>query len=195
MVQFAEILGCRVGSLPTTYLGLPLCLWTADKSLWSLVVERIEKRLTAWKASYLSIGSRVTLIKSALSSLPIYYMSMFKCPISVANWIEKLQRDFLWNGRSMENKFYLVDWKTVCKSKLERGLGLRPVMLMNRALLGKWLWRSGNETEGLWRQLVLSKYGIIREGWEIKDMNYKALAIWKALPLLMWVSWSTSVIE
>eukprot|EP00268_Persea_americana_P003866 TRINITY_DN11181_c2_g1_i1.p1 TRINITY_DN11181_c2_g1~~TRINITY_DN11181_c2_g1_i1.p1 ORF type:complete len:133 (-),score=22.23 TRINITY_DN11181_c2_g1_i1:799-1197(-) len=76
----------------------------------------------------------------------------------------KLQQDFLWNGRSMENKFHLVDWKSVCKSKLEGGLGFRPETLMNQALLGKWLWRLGNETEGLWRQLVLAKYGRIKRG-------------------------------
>ena len=106
---------------------------------------------------------------------------MFKCPISVANRIEKLQQDFLWNGRGMENKFHLVDWKSVCKSKFEGGLGLRPVTLMNHALLGKWLWWLGNETEGLWRQLVLAKYGRIREGWEIKERNYKASTIWKGI--------------
>lgn len=72
-----------------------------------------------------------------------------------------------------------MDWKSVCKSELEGGLGFRPVTLMNQALLGKWLWRLGNETEGLRRQLVLAKYGRIREGWEIKKRNYKELAIWK----------------
>lgn len=41
-------------------------------------------------------GGRVTLIKSTLSNLPTYYMSLFPIPVCVDARIEKLQRDFLW---------------------------------------------------------------------------------------------------
>ena len=44
MIQFADILGCRVRSLPTTYLGLPLCSRMADKTLWNPVVERMDQK-------------------------------------------------------------------------------------------------------------------------------------------------------
>lgn len=46
------------------------------------------------KANYLSIGGRVTLIKSVLANLSMYYQSLLRCPISIINWIEKLQWDF-----------------------------------------------------------------------------------------------------
>jgi len=39
---------------------------------------------------YLSKGGRVTLIKSTLSNLPTYFMSLFPLPTGVANHIEKL---------------------------------------------------------------------------------------------------------
>ena len=91
MIRFVDILECKVGSLPTTYLGLPLCSRMANKFLWNPVVERMEKKVTTWKANYLSLGGRMNLIRSALSSLPIYYMSICKCPASIANRIEKLQ--------------------------------------------------------------------------------------------------------
>lgn len=47
---------------------------------------------------YLSKGGRVTLIKSTLSNLPTYFLSLFLIHASVANHIEKLHRDFLWWG-------------------------------------------------------------------------------------------------
>ena len=97
----------------------------------------MEKKLTTWKANNLLLGGQVTLIRSVLSSLPIFYMPIFKCAASIANRIEKLQQDFLWNGKSMEKKFHLVDWKTICKLKLVVGLGFRLVRLMNQASLGK----------------------------------------------------------
>ncbi len=37
--------------------------------------------------------------------------------------------------------------------------------LFNRALLGKWLWRYGNERESLWRLIIHSKYGSLPGGW------------------------------
>ena len=35
----------------------------------------------------------------------------------------------------------------------------------NEALLGKWLWRFGNEWDELWRRVVEVKYGRIWGGW------------------------------
>jgi hypothetical protein len=54
----------------------------------------MEYCLAGWKRLYLSKGSRLTLIKSTLSSLPTCFISLFLVPVGVANWIEKLKRDF-----------------------------------------------------------------------------------------------------
>lgn len=145
--DFAGILGCMVGSFLATYLGLPLCRGNSPKSVWNTVVERIEKKLSTWKANYLSIGGRVTQILSALSNLPIYFLSLFKCPATIADCIERLQREFLWHGKDMSKKYHLVKWDNVCRSKNEGGLGIRPIRQMNCALLGKWLWRIGEDND------------------------------------------------
>jgi hypothetical protein len=39
---------------------------------------------------YLSKGGRITLLKSTLSNLSMYFMSLFPLSASVANCIEKL---------------------------------------------------------------------------------------------------------
>ena len=110
MGQLIGILGCKVESFPVTYLGLPLCRGHANKVVWTSMVER---KLSTWRASYLSLGGRITLIKAVLGNLPIYFMSILKCPVSVINIIKKFQREFLWHGRSAERKFHLVDWALV----------------------------------------------------------------------------------
>ena len=86
----------------------------------------------------MSKGGRVTLIKSTLANIPMYYMSLFKISIKVANRIEKLQCDFLWGGVGEEFKYHLVKWSKVCSPLLAGGLGLRKLVDFNRALLGKW---------------------------------------------------------
>jgi hypothetical protein len=59
------------------------------------VIEKIKHQLASWKMLYLSEGGRITLTKRTLSNLPMYFMSFFPLPTSVANRVEKFQRDFL----------------------------------------------------------------------------------------------------
>ena len=99
----------------------------------------MRRRLALWKRQYLSKGGRITLIKSMLASIPLYQMSLFRMPKSVARRLEKLQRDFLWGGVNGGNKAHLVKWK-VCADKEKGGLGLRKLVCLNKALLGKWIW-------------------------------------------------------
>nr|XP_033509261.1 DExH-box ATP-dependent RNA helicase DExH10-like [Nicotiana tomentosiformis] len=63
------VLRCKVGSLPTTYLGLPLGASYKDTTVWNPVIERVEKRLAGWQKRYLSKGGKEVLIKSTLSSI------------------------------------------------------------------------------------------------------------------------------
>lgn len=43
---------------------------------------------------------------------------------------------------------------------------------MNEALLGKWLWHVGEEFNGLWKEVLCSKYGVSRGGWELSGNSY-----------------------
>ena len=90
------------------YLGLPLGAKFKDKTIWNPILEKMERRLAGWKRLYLSKGGRVTLIKSTLSNLPTYFLSLYPIPASVANRIKKLQRNFLWDSLGDDPKIYLV---------------------------------------------------------------------------------------
>lgn len=104
----ANIFGYKVGHIPLKYLGLPLCMGVHKRKLWNPVVERIERKLSSWKGRYLSLGGRWTLIKSVLSSIPIYFLSCFKCPTAVVKRIKKIQHDFLWND-TVSNGWMALD--------------------------------------------------------------------------------------
>ena len=131
----AEILGRRIGYLPMTYHGMPF--WASHKSpsIWNPILEKFHKKLAGWKKLYLFKGGRLTLLKSTLSSLPTYCLSLFTIPSHVANKLEKIQRDFLW----WDSKIHLVGWDKVCAPKVNGGLGIRKLTTFNKALLGKWL--------------------------------------------------------
>lgn len=70
---------------------------------------------------YLSKAGRVTLIKSMLCSIPTYFMSALSLPIHVANKLEKLQRDFLWEVKGDTKKFCWLEWMVVCSPLKEGG--------------------------------------------------------------------------
>ena len=89
-------LGCKVGTLPTTYLGLPLGAPHKSTGMWDPIEER--RRLAIWKRQYISKGGRVTLIRSSLSNLPIYFMSLFRIPSLVCKRLEKFRETFFGVG-------------------------------------------------------------------------------------------------
>ena len=69
----ARVLCCKVGSLPMTYLGMPLRAHYKDSSIWNPIIKKMERRLSGWKRLYLLKGGKLTLLKSTISSLPNYY--------------------------------------------------------------------------------------------------------------------------
>ncbi|RVW94174.1 putative ribonuclease H protein [Vitis vinifera] len=180
--ELAAELGCKLGALPTVYLGLPLGAHHKTSSSWDGVEERMRRRLAQWKRQYISKGGRITLIKSTLASIPIYFLSLIRIPKAVTKRIEKIQRDFLWGGGSLERKAHLIKWKVVCSPKEERGLGIRKIDLLNKALLGKWVWRYAYEKENLWKMVIGVKYGQEGCGWRTKDVcEPYGVGLWKEI--------------
>ena len=174
------LLGCGQSSLPLKYLGLPLGAKFKDLSVWNPILERMESRLEGWKRMYLSKEGKVTLIKSSLSFLPTYFLSLLPLPGKVAKHMEKLQRDFLWNGIGGESKILLVNWAKVYRPLQVGGLGIRRLGNFNSALLGKWLWRYGMETDALWRRVIEAKYGNIWGGWCMKKVTSPyGVSLWR----------------
>ena len=68
----------------------------------------------------------------------------------------------------------LVKWEDVYKPIAHGELGILSIVKMNKSLLGKWLWRMDNSVQRLWRQIIVDKYKVGREGWSVPDLNHKA---------------------
>ena len=152
--------GCKVGALPSYYLGLPLRAAHNSVASWDRVEERFWKRLVMWKRQFISKGGRITLIRGTLSTIPIYYIFMLRMPRVVRLRLEKIQRDFLWGGVKLEKKPpHLVKWLIVCSDKRKGDLGVRCLSKLDRALLCKWGWRFVEEM-GLYDiQLLVESMG------------------------------------
>lgn len=79
----------------------------------------------------LSKGGRITMNKSTLSNLPMYFLSLFSILVGVANSIKKIQQDFLRYEVGDEFKFHLVSWSNICSPISLGGSGVRNLILFN----------------------------------------------------------------
>lgn len=106
------------------YLGVPLIHGRVTKSTYREIIEKVSSRLNGWKAQFLSLAGRSTLINSVTSAIPTYTMLTARLPNGVVHELDKLNRRFLWGGTESKRALHLVKWTDVCLPKRYGGLGM-----------------------------------------------------------------------
>lgn len=139
MMEAAKELGCRVGELPISYLGLKLGGRLAGLDGWGELIEKVKRRIRRWHANSISIGGRITIIKSILSAMPVYGMSVLPLPSKAKDELKGLLRNFLWGGKEGDKKMAWIKWDELCRTLGDGGLGFKDFGLFNQALLSKWI--------------------------------------------------------
>lgn len=92
--NFASILGYQASKFSSIYLGLPIGSNMCNHSNWTPIISKFQKMLSNWKSKILSVGGRLTLLKSVLGSLTTYYFSLLKAPLKVVKNLESIRRIF-----------------------------------------------------------------------------------------------------
>ncbi|KAK3188493.1 hypothetical protein Dsin_028054 [Dipteronia sinensis] len=136
-INLAVKFRCASATLPITYLGLPLGGRPCSKIFWSDLIARIQNRLASWKRMFINKGGRLVLIKTVMSSIPIYFMSMFKIQVCIAQ-ISKTCSGVFSLEMAVRRKLHLVKWEIIQKRKCKGGLGVDSVQDKNKGLLAKW---------------------------------------------------------
>nr|GFA97192.1 putative RNA-directed DNA polymerase, eukaryota, reverse transcriptase zinc-binding domain protein [Tanacetum cinerariifolium] len=135
--QAAAKIGCLILKTPFTYLGSRVGGLMSRIQSWNDIILSMVSRLSRWKLKTLSIGGRLTLLKSVLGAILIYHMSIFKVPIKVLQNMESIRSRFF-NGADINSKNpSWVRWKNVMASKDTGGLGVSSLFTLNRALMFK----------------------------------------------------------
>ena len=126
---------------------------------WDETICKLKSRLSKWKLKTLSIGGRLTLLKSVLGSTPIYPMSLYKVPKVVLNVMESIRRNFFNGFQGEDKKITWVKWSKVLAAKQYGGLGVSSFFALNRALLFKWVWRFISQDNSLWCRFITAAHG------------------------------------
>ncbi|GKB49658.1 RNA-directed DNA polymerase, eukaryota, partial [Tanacetum coccineum] len=135
--------GLRINVKKSHLLGVGVMIEgnTLKTDFWGDIVRKLNSRMSKWKLKTLSIGGRLTLLKSVLGATPIYNMSLFKVPKTGLNLMESIRRDFFYGFHGEAKKNFWVKWSKVLAVKKFGGLGVSSFFALNRALLFKWVWR------------------------------------------------------
>ncbi|GJX31581.1 RNA-directed DNA polymerase, eukaryota, reverse transcriptase zinc-binding domain protein [Tanacetum coccineum] len=152
-------LGCLILNTPFSYLGTKVGGIMSRVESWKEVIDKVESRLSKWKMHALSIGGRLTLLKSVLGSIPIFYMSIYRVPSSVLQKMESIRCNFF-NGHEVgSRKASWIKWNKVLADKCNGGLGVSSLFALNRGLLTKWMWRFYNHNTSLWSNVIKAIHG------------------------------------
>jgi hypothetical protein len=120
-----------VVQFPYSYLDLLLHFRRPSKSSLHPLVMKIGDRLTGWKMDLLSYPGRELLIKTVLSSMPTYWLTVFKSYKSIISNIDQYRRSFLCRGKDPEQVkggHCLVNWQTCLRPKYLEGLASRTLI-------------------------------------------------------------------
>ncbi|GJY78973.1 RNA-directed DNA polymerase, eukaryota [Tanacetum coccineum] len=189
----AASIGCSIMDNQFRYLGVMVGGNTSRHKFWADVVSKLRSRLSKWKTKTLSIGGRLTLLKSVLGASPLYCMSIFKAPKGVLKEMESIRNNFFIGADTADKKITWVAWDKVLASKKNGGLGVSSYFALNRALLLKWIWRFVSQDDSLWFQVMQAIYGpnidshsvhlasnwcsILREMQTLKDKGFDFLSL------------------
>jgi len=153
--HITNLIGFNKGCLPFTYLGVPIFKGKPKKIHLQPIADKIKSKLSAWKASLLSLAGRV-LVKSVIQAMLIHSISMYSWPSTLLKEIESWCRNFIWSSVCSKRKLVTVSWKKSCKPLSEGGLGIRSLTLINEAANLKLGWELRNSNEA-WVVLLRSK--------------------------------------
>ncbi|GKD24079.1 RNA-directed DNA polymerase, eukaryota [Tanacetum coccineum] len=159
VMQAASSIGCGVMHKQFRYLGVMVGECMSRHQAWADTVLKLRSRLSNWKVKPLSIGGRLTLLKSVLGASPLYNMSIFKVPKGVLKSMEAIRSNFFNGADSKVKKITWAGLDKILASKKNGGLGVSSFHALNRALLLKWVWRFISQDGSLWFRVIQAVYG------------------------------------
>jgi hypothetical protein len=135
-----QLLNFQIGAVPFNYLGVPIFNGKPKVCYLQAIADKIKLKLSAWKASLLSMAGRVQLVKAVIQSMMVYNITLYSWPVSLIKEVEKNIRNFIWSGDPDKRKLVTVSWKKLCRPISQGGLNLRSLSSLNKASNLKLCW-------------------------------------------------------
>ncbi|KAE8803655.1 hypothetical protein D1007_20501 [Hordeum vulgare] len=184
LVRILSHLSFPIKSFPVVYLGMPLSLRNLTKLELDPLVSKFGNKAGTWKGRLMAKSGRLVLLKTGLSSLAIYMMTIHKLPAWVLKRLTQICRSWLWSGDTTANAGNCrVAWTLICRPKCLVGLGVVDLKKFGRALRIRWLWMAWKHPEWPWVSTPLpcsqEEKEIFAMATEIKIGDGRATNFWQ----------------
>eukprot|EP00253_Pinus_taeda_P009549 PITA_09549 len=140
-------------------------------------------KISHWSFKWLSRAGRLTLIKSVLLAIPVYWAALTWVPKGTMDKIRRLCSRFLWDGSKENSVLPWVGWDKVVRPKDWGGWGIKNLPDFSLSLAAKSGWRL-IKLDNLWTRVLKRKYidPVPLEDWIRNPVKSKqhASVIWKA---------------
>ena len=169
-------MACPISYFPVKYLGLPLSLRKPSTVDLLPLVDKLERKLSTWLGSMLSLGDRLALCRHVLCAMPIHILIAIAVNKSILARVNRIIWSFLWVGRKdARGGQCRVNWARVCRPTFLGGLGIRDLQRAGVALRTRWLWLQRTDASRPWSHLRLphdpaaSQIFRASTSWEVRD--------------------------
>jgi hypothetical protein len=117
------------------YLGLPISASRLQKSDFQFLAGKITSKLSNWNGKNMTVASRLTLVKSVITSQAIYLLFALCAPKDILHFIYSKRKQFLSVGleRLIGGKCK-VNWLRLVRPNVCGGLGVLHLRKFARAL-------------------------------------------------------------
>ena len=120
------------------------------------IQDRAKGKIAGWQGKLITVAGRKKLIRSVVTSLPVYLITAIKPPKKFIKELDKLRRRFLWAGDGqLTGGKCKVAWMKVCTPTVNGGLGIKDHEAFSRSIRLRWMWYAWNDRDRPWKGLQL----------------------------------------
>ncbi|CAJ2671909.1 unnamed protein product [Trifolium pratense] len=156
--MICNMMGAKAVEAQSRYLGFPIPFGRSKKVVFSVVMDRVWKKVKGWKERFLSRAGKETLIKAVAQAIPNYILSCYKMPVGCCKDINSMLAKFWWGSNEEKRKIHWMSWERLSRAKNDGGMGFRGIEEFNKALLGKHCWRLATGGSSLLEKIFKSRY-------------------------------------
>lgn len=140
------------------YLGLPALVGKSRYQSFKSIKDKIWSCLNNWKNNFLSQAGKEVLLKAVVQAIPTYCMSVFQLSLVLCREINGMMQCFWWGHKKNTSKIHWMSWERMGVAKSNGGMGFQDLVMFNKALLAKQVWRLLTKPESLAAQVLKAKY-------------------------------------